>query len=279
MKFSLILATINRTQELRRFLESLDAQTYHNFELIVVDQNLDDRVKRLVEPYKERFPILYLHSEKGLSRARNFGLKHITGEIVAFPDDDCWYPKDLLERVARFFADNQHVAGLTGRAVDEEDRPVMRWAPQAGWVTKSSVWRKGISYTIFLRSKVIEKVGDFNENLGVGAGTPWGSGEETDYLLRALGLGFRIYYDPNLTVYHPRPPQPYDGKALAKAYKYALGAGYLLKAHHYPLGFVLLGFLRTGLGFILALAQGDLGLAKLRWYSLIGRIRGWLSRG
>ena len=41
-----------------------------------------------------------VESARGLSRARNAGLRMIAGDIVSFPDDDCWYPPDLLQRVA-----------------------------------------------------------------------------------------------------------------------------------------------------------------------------------
>ncbi len=279
MKFSLILATVNRTQELGRFLGSLDAQTYRDFELIVVDQNPDDRLQPLLEAYRDRFPILHLRSAKGLSRARNVGLKHIKGDIVAFPDDDCWYPEDLLERVKGFFESNPQTDGVTGRAVNEKGRPhTLRWPKQPGWLTRESALRGAVSYTIFLRRGVTQRVGAFNEDLGVGAGTPWGAGEETDYLLRAMGQGFRLYYDPSLTVYHPEPPQGYEARDLAKGYSYGLGMGYVLRAHGYPTGFVLLGFLRTAAMVALDLATGRFGSARFRWYSLLGRIRGWLSK-
>jgi len=94
-------------------------QTYANFELIVVDQNDDDRLVPILKDYKEKFSILHLRSKKGLSRARNVGLRYVSGDIVAFPDDDCWYPPDLLERVANFFEEHPGVDGLTGRSVDE----------------------------------------------------------------------------------------------------------------------------------------------------------------
>jgi glycosyltransferase involved in cell wall biosynthesis len=92
MKFSLVLATVGRTQEVARFLDSLARQTYRDFELIVVDQNPDDRLVELLRPFELRFPIIHLRCERGVSRARNLGPKYVSGDIVGFPDDDCWYP-------------------------------------------------------------------------------------------------------------------------------------------------------------------------------------------
>ena len=70
MKFSLITTTLGRTHELERLLVSIDAQTCRDFELIVVDQNSHDLLDAILAPYRERFPILHIHSAKGASPAQ-----------------------------------------------------------------------------------------------------------------------------------------------------------------------------------------------------------------
>src|SRR5271167_276402 len=82
LKFSLILATVGRTSELRPFLEHLQEQSHKNFELIVVDQNADGRLLPLIEPCKSRFPVIHCRSAIGLSRARNVGLTLVSGDII-----------------------------------------------------------------------------------------------------------------------------------------------------------------------------------------------------
>ena len=52
IKFSLILATVDRVTELERFLDSLDRQTFRDFELFVVDQNTDDRLVPILASYR-----------------------------------------------------------------------------------------------------------------------------------------------------------------------------------------------------------------------------------
>ena len=100
MKVSLILPTLNRTDDLAVFLDSLLEQTYKDFELIVVDQNEGNEVFEIVKDYEEDFKIKYVKSdEKGLSLNRNRGLILMKGEIVGFPDDDCEYSPDTLEKV------------------------------------------------------------------------------------------------------------------------------------------------------------------------------------
>ena len=118
MRFSLIVPTISRTGELERFLASLELQRHKHFELIVVDQNPDDRLVSILSPYANRLSILHLRSEKkGASRARNIGLRHASGDVVAFPDDDCLYPPDVLSRVDHTFASRPEIDGLTGRLI------------------------------------------------------------------------------------------------------------------------------------------------------------------
>ncbi len=278
MRFSLVLATVGRVREIERFLNSLDAQTYREFELIVVDQNPDDRLAPALGEYQDRFPLTHLRSLPGLSRSRNIGLKKIAGDIVAFPDDDCWYPQYLLEQVTRFFAIHPEREALTGRSVDAEDKPSNgRWDTEAGPISLYNVWRRGISYTIFLSRKAVRQVGCFDECLGIGAGTPWESGEDTDYLLRALKAGFRVCYEPEIVVYHPQWIQDYDRKRLEKAYSYGMGMGRVLKKHRYPFWFVVYHWVRPLGGVVLSLLCGQWKKAKFHLGALRGRMRGWLG--
>ena len=64
---------------------------------------------------------------------------------------------------------------------------------------------KAISFTIFARFSDINQLGPafFDEKLGVGAGTKWGSGEETDFLIRAHRLGITIFKQPAIEIFHP----------------------------------------------------------------------------
>ena len=59
---------------------------------------------------------------------------------------------------------------------------------------------------MFLRRELVERVGAFDEALGLGSGTRFASGEETDYLVRALRSGARLAYEPSLVITHPARP-------------------------------------------------------------------------
>lgn len=274
MRVSLVMGSINRTEEVRRFLAKLDSQTYRDFELIVVDQNLDERLQEILKPYKTHFSILHLCSEPGLSRARNVGLKHITGEIVAFPDDDCCFPPYLLETVINFFKQNPTWDGLAGSPTGEG-----YWDQKAGSIDCFNVWKRSISFTIFLQRSVIEVVGYFDELLGVGAGTAWGSGEETDFLLRAIFQKKRLYYEPSIKVDHPGPISISQDcqQSFDKSYYYAAGKGRVLRKANAPFWFFTYQCSKPLARFILGAILRRPEQQKLGWKVFQGIRQGWKS--
>ena len=85
MKFSLILATLNRKTELNEFLKSLLEQKEVDFELIIVDQNRENFIDEIIEKYKEYYKILHIKTKyKGLSRARNLGINNANEILLLF---------------------------------------------------------------------------------------------------------------------------------------------------------------------------------------------------
>jgi glycosyltransferase involved in cell wall biosynthesis len=277
MKISLILATKNRIEEVHRFVRSLAHQGYSNLELIVVDQNEDDRLKGVLAQSKLQFPIIHLRSKPGLSRARNVGMRSASGELMSFPDDDCWYPEGLLARVVLEFRNQHSVDGLTGCSEDGQGNASGgSFSRRPGRVDLRTVWKRGISYTIFLRSRVCTAVGSFDEELGVGAHTPFGSGEETDYLIRTIKLGFNIQYLPDLVVFHPNPIL-YSRNHCDKAFRYGVGMGRVLSKHQYELSFNLYTILRPIGGALLSLAAFRTRKAAYHLAIARGRVYGLRS--
>ena len=278
MKFSLVLGTRGRVRELQRFLDTLGRQTHRDFELLVVDQNPDDRLVQTLSSVKTRFPVTHLRSEPGLSRARNLGLQFANGDLVGFPDDDSWYSPDLLEQVHDFFKRNPDAHGLTGRCIDSAGRKSHgRWDSAPGWITPLNIFKRCNSNAIFLRHPVIDRVGNFDEQLGVGAQTPWGSGEDSDYILRILAAGCSVFYSPEITVYHDNPSPCPDRAQLARGLAYSRGFGRILRKHSYPFWFVAYQASRPLGGMLFALIRGR--LAQARYYALAcsGRLQGWAS--
>src|SRR5262249_37052881 len=94
---SLVLCTLGRRPaQLERLLDSLESQPFRSFEIILVDQNPQANLDQIVRSRAARLTLRHVRSDRGLSLARNVGLRHATGDIIGFPDDDCWYLADTL---------------------------------------------------------------------------------------------------------------------------------------------------------------------------------------
>ena len=274
----LVLATVTRTEELVRFLRSLEAQTYRDFRLIVVDQNHDGRLLRMLADFEGAFEIVHLRSDLGNSVARNVGLDETRASIVGFPDDDCWYPDDLLEQVAEFFARHREYQGLSGRTIDETGHASAgRWDRQAGRMTRFNVWKRTCACTVFLRSSVAASVGYFDETLGLGPGARWAAAEDLDYVLRSIQDGFASYYDPDLCIYHRQTREGSSSPTASAGHHYGMGAGRVLKKNGLPWWFAVYYCGRSFGASVLSLITGNRSRARFYWAVGRGRLRGWRS--
>ena len=95
--FSIVIPTYNRAELLRRCLESVEAQTYKNWEAIVVDNFSEDNTEEVVKSFNDpRIIFVKNHNYGVIAVSRNKALDLAKGDWVAFLDsDDCWYPNKL----------------------------------------------------------------------------------------------------------------------------------------------------------------------------------------
>src|SRR5262245_40819007 len=277
MKVSLILATLGRAPTLPRFLRSLREQTHADTELLVVDQSGDDRLLPLLDELRGTLRIVHLRAAPGLSRARNAGLPRATGELVAFPDDDCWYPAtllaDVLEELQRAGTD-----GLTCRVVDETDAPIARFSGSSGLLTPRNLWTRVASVSLFVRTEAVRSVDGFDESLGLGSGTRWGAAEDFDLPIRLLHQGYRLFYSTRPRVFHPHSLAGGYAPAIPRAKAYAPAVGRVWRKHRYPLWFVAYGLLRPLGGVLLGIATLDRHRALYHLAVFRGRLSGWMWR-
>jgi glycosyltransferase involved in cell wall biosynthesis len=112
-RISVIIPTFNHGEFVAETLESVFAQTYGDFEVIVVNDGSRDDTESVLRPYIEAQRIRYLRQEnQGVAAARNAGLALATGEWIAFLDDDDLWLTDKLEwQVACLEASNAVVVG------------------------------------------------------------------------------------------------------------------------------------------------------------------------
>ena len=273
---SLIAATLGRTAEVRLLFESLAAQSMSDFEVVLVDQNTDERLQPIVQEYAGRFRLRHLRSGvKNLSHARNLGLQCAAGGIVGFPDDDCMYPADILERVKTYFEQDAGLALVSGPSVSPEGNfGSGRWTPESGPITLSNVWTSVVSFTFFVRRSALEAIGSFDEHLGLGS--RFGSGEETDIAIRVLRGGHAGYYDLSLNITHP--DKRLTPQTARRAFSYGMGMGRVLRKHSYPAAETLRYLVRPIGGVLLSLLRARPMHASYYWHTLRGRVSGFLAR-
>jgi len=278
--FSLVLATVGRQDDVRNFLLSLREQVYRHFEVIIVDQNLDSRLDPVVAEFENNITIRHIRShERGLSRARNIGLKYIQGDVVAFPDDDCSYPARLLLDVATTLSQHPEYDGITGRVADLTGKDASgRFKKKSGEIKSYNFDRRCTSASIFLRRPVVKSVGNFDETLGLGSGTVYQAGEDGDYILRCIAKRFRIHYDPRIVIIHPQISFKLNRSMLAKYYRYALAWGRVRRKHRIPWWNVLWHICRPLGGALVSIAMLRWGKACGHFVVFGGRCIGWIRK-
>jgi glycosyltransferase involved in cell wall biosynthesis len=237
---SLILCTYQRTAELDRLFESLAMQTFKDFEVIVVDQNSDDRLS----PYLDKahtwgIDIKHIRFHPpNLSAARNIGIQSARGGWVGFPDDDCWYERDLLEQLSECFTCTDALTGAAARWAEYEEPPGL---PLRLTWKRSRLFRDRMmaSFMLFFNRKLFEHIGGFDPRLGVGQ---WfGAGEETDVVMRALRAGGVLTFHPYATVHHPNKELATHSDTSLNVRRRARGAGALYAKHRLPYSVIVRG--------------------------------------
>jgi glycosyltransferase involved in cell wall biosynthesis len=275
MRFSLVVATMGRSVEVGALLETVLAQGAVTAEVIVVDQNGDDRLVPILAPYQGRMPLTHLRSSiANANNARNLGLRHARGEIVCFPDDDCLLPGGVLARADAAFAADAALAVLTGPAASPEGGLGSgRWREGSGPITLANVWTSVIEFNLFLRRAIALRLGGFDETLG--PGTRFGSAEGNDLVARAIRSGNVAHYDASLRIVHP--DKRLTAVAAARAGLYGAGLGLVLRRHAPGMGTWLPFFIRPLGGIAVSLARGNLLAARYYAETVRGRITGFFA--
>ena len=174
---SIIIPTYNRARLLREAVESVLAQTYHDWELLVIDDGSTDGSRTYLGTLAHRRlrPVLLEHSGNA-ARVRNAGLRAARGSYIAFLDsDDLWHPEKLALQIEDMHAHPECGWSYTGLAlVDERGQEIppvggRRVPAQRGWILEALIKGQAIAATsaVLVRRQLLQRVGDFDESLPV----------------------------------------------------------------------------------------------------------------
>ncbi|TCL91736.1 glycosyltransferase involved in cell wall biosynthesis [Rhizobium sp. PP-WC-2G-219] len=276
-RFSLVVATLGRVDEIERLLVSLVAQQRGDLEVLFVDQNGDDRLVPLLVRFSEEIDIVHIRSaEKGVCRARNRGAAQARGAWLMFPDDDCWYPGDFFLTLEALMA-SKPADIYSGRPTAPDGRTIMgSFAAEPTALTRDTVWNTLMEWIVVVRRPVFEAAGGFDVALGPGSGTIWGAHEVQDMVLKCLETGASGQYFPTLTAHHPEDHGDRRTRENAqKMYRYGAGLGYVLRRHGFSMRRFLPEIVRPLAGILVYGLKGDGAMARRSRHLLFGRLQGW----
>ena len=215
---SVVVCTHDRPEQLATCLRSLQALSHPPHEILVVDNApSSDATRQLISQLSGVRYIL--EPRPGLSVARNTGIRHSTGDIIAFTDDDVMVHPDWISRLQHGF-ENPEVMAVTGLMLPgeletESQLMFQGGAGGPGWKYQRltfdaqffkemssrgvPVWRIGAGANMAFRRHIFEQVGTFDERLGAGAS---GCSEDSEFWYRILAKGWLCYYEPTAVVFH-----------------------------------------------------------------------------
>lgn len=223
MFFSLIIGTLNRATNLEQCIKSLLNQSFKSFEIIIIDQSDDLKTKQLVELLNdEKIKYRYVNY-RGLSKARNEGMNISNGDYICLIDDDAFYYPDYLLGIIDIINDKGHV--ICSNQVENMGKlsEIQEKTEHEKKYTYRKIIRNCPSPILAFPRKIIDEIGGFDENFGVGA--KFGAGEETDLLLRAYRKGYRVFFNKKSKAIHPYGVQQCDEVNSCKLDSYAYGIG------------------------------------------------------
>lgn len=268
MNVTLLVATLNRTDSLRLLLTSLREQTWKNFSLLLADQNPPGFLDMLLAEYSDLPITRVIMPSVGVSRARNKLILLSDADIIAFPDDDCFYAPDTLAAVVQFFSEHQNYGAVLGHWVPDGHTYAARRSIAP--VSRYTAFYRGETYTQFYRAQVVRSIGGFDEQIGPGGPDAlYVGGEDTDYLLRAMFARFSIVRSSAIRVFHPSPDMNAEG-ADAKAESYGKARMYLLRKYKFPFLFKLMNVLYP----LVKVFSISRAVRRYRWAMFLGRFRG-----
>ena len=194
MKVSFIVPTYNRAHMVSETIDSILAQTFQDFEIIVVDNESTDNTEAVIKAYNDRRIKYFKNQNNGVVAVnRNYGITKSQGEYIAFcDDDDLWLPEKLERQVREFEKDSQVglvcTNGINFDSDGEHGARIKAKLSDRYFTFESLIWGNAIiGSSVLVKKQAIDEVGMMDESPEVF------SSEDYDLWLR-IAKKYRIKY-------------------------------------------------------------------------------------
>jgi len=206
MFFSIIIPLYNRPQEINELLHTLTAQTYTQFEVLVIEDGSVNDAKAVVASYANRLDIhYYVKPNEGQGFARNYGFGKAKGDYFIVFDSDCLIPENYLDTVKNYLYEHHLDAYGGPDGAHSSFTPIQRaisYSMTSPFTTGGIRGNKrGIgqfhprSFNMGISREVWEKTGGYIITR---------LGEDIEFSIRIHKMGFKIGLIPTAKVYHKR---------------------------------------------------------------------------
>lgn len=214
MKYSVavIIPNWNGKKLLEICLTSLEKQTYHDFETIVVDNGSSDDSVNFIQKKYPQVKVVQLDKNYGFAKAINMGVKAVKTDYVAFLNNDTEVDIHWLTELMKSAEKHPDVVSFCSRLLNFDDRKQIDGvgiqinevgqARSIGWLEKDHGQYDGEMFIFgatggaaLFKREIFLKVGMFDEHYFMYS-------EEVDWAFRAQFLGYKCLYSPKAIIYH-----------------------------------------------------------------------------
>jgi len=208
-------------------IQSLCDQVFPLAEIVIVIDKNEPLYRQLTSDVKLHrwcaVKLIFNEDLKGVSYARNVGIKETKGDIVALIDDDAMADPSWTQAMVATFEEDERIGAVTGSTVP-------RFESDASWLPKELYWmiscsniteeatyevERSFGTNLAFKRAVLDQVGLFDERLGL-QGKKWIGGEDTELVWRVMQAGFKIVCNPDVMVFHAIPEKRLKFSALLK---------------------------------------------------------------
>ncbi|GAA5520524.1 glycosyltransferase family 2 protein [Aliifodinibius salicampi] len=197
---SVIIPVYNDSKRLKNCLEALEEQTIsENFEILVVDNGSEEDIYKIVQKFERAK--YYNEKKVGSYTARNCGIEHSSGDILAFTDADCIPEQGWLKTGIDFLRNNPNCDAVGGEISlfpkTNSPNAFELYDITFGFRQENSIYKHGYSVTanLFVRGTAFKEIGLFNEELK--------SGGDAEWCQRLISKGGNLCYLSSARIKHP----------------------------------------------------------------------------